>query len=409
MDDKTQKERLEQEMRFLKESFEAEVIGREEYEKGKERVEKKLREIHSQKPAEGHINEWPKEEGQGKRDAETPEKHGASEAKEEAKTEPKPAGDEIAVKAKVEPPEAKAGGGEQVKEAAPEGQRKEDVPEQKKERKSFKYAAIAVAVLLIILFSYFLLKGTGEVQEKHITKKIPEAKFFAACGSDDDCRQEGKEGICISPATRDAKCEFRELPKINILVVNDRKNCFNCNTGRVLSILEGWFGAANATEIGYNTEEGKALAEKFKMSLLPAYILDGEIATKPKFEQLKQAFAKKNGNYLLNDDVAASTFYFKRDDIPNKIDIFVISGDNTNIMAENSMNEFLSAFKEAKFEKHLSTDSLARELGIKAFPSFLINNRVKFSGVQPADTIKSNFCALNMADSCKKNLSKSLA
>ena len=34
MDDKTQKERLEQELRFLKESFEAEVISKEEFDKG---------------------------------------------------------------------------------------------------------------------------------------------------------------------------------------------------------------------------------------------------------------------------------------------------------------------------------------------------------------------------------------
>ena len=45
MDDKTQRERLEQELRFLKESFEADVISREEYEKGKDRIEKKLKEI----------------------------------------------------------------------------------------------------------------------------------------------------------------------------------------------------------------------------------------------------------------------------------------------------------------------------------------------------------------------------
>ena len=47
MDDKSQKERLEQELRFLKESFEAEVISKEEFEKGKERIDKKLKEIQN--------------------------------------------------------------------------------------------------------------------------------------------------------------------------------------------------------------------------------------------------------------------------------------------------------------------------------------------------------------------------
>src|SRR3990167_10567544 len=45
MDNKTQKERLEQELRFLKESLDAEVISKEEFEKGKERIERKLKEL----------------------------------------------------------------------------------------------------------------------------------------------------------------------------------------------------------------------------------------------------------------------------------------------------------------------------------------------------------------------------
>ena len=54
MDDgSAQKERLDQELRFLKESFEAEVISREEFEKGKDRIEKRLNELKSrQKPGE---------------------------------------------------------------------------------------------------------------------------------------------------------------------------------------------------------------------------------------------------------------------------------------------------------------------------------------------------------------------
>src|SRR3989344_3932827 len=45
MDDRSQKDRLEQELRFLKESFEAEVISKEEFDKGKERIERKLNEL----------------------------------------------------------------------------------------------------------------------------------------------------------------------------------------------------------------------------------------------------------------------------------------------------------------------------------------------------------------------------
>src|SRR3989338_921575 len=55
MDDKTQKERLEQELRFLKESFEAEVISKEEFEKGSDRIERKLREIRASEPEKKEV------------------------------------------------------------------------------------------------------------------------------------------------------------------------------------------------------------------------------------------------------------------------------------------------------------------------------------------------------------------
>ena len=78
MDDKSQKERLEQELRFLKESFEAEVISKEEFEKGKDRIEKKLREIkgagkeaidESKKEQETKISKKPEETKSDKAEA----------------------------------------------------------------------------------------------------------------------------------------------------------------------------------------------------------------------------------------------------------------------------------------------------------------------------------------------------
>ena len=48
-----EKEKLEQELNFLKESFESEVITKEEFEKGKERIEKKLKEPDSSEEVNG--------------------------------------------------------------------------------------------------------------------------------------------------------------------------------------------------------------------------------------------------------------------------------------------------------------------------------------------------------------------
>ena len=106
--------------------------------------------------------------------------------------------------------------------------------------------------------------------------------------------------------------------------------------------------------------------------------------------------------------MAASSLFINRENMPNKLDIFLISGDNASIRAEKNLQEFLGAVPQVKFDKHFSNDRMAMELGIKNFPTFLINNRVRFSGVHTAETIKDNFCHLNKLAACEKNLSKTL-
>jgi len=136
--------------------------------------------------------------------------------------------------------------------------------------------------------------------------------------------------------------------------------------------------------------------------------LDENITNNQNYGQFKQAFTKKDGSYVLSEDASGASFYFKRVNVSNKLDFFVKENDAASINAEKNLNEFLDNFKSIKFEKHLSTDSLAKELNIKSFPAFLVNNRIKFSGVNSAETIKENFCKMNNMPECGKSLSKSL-
>ena len=363
MDD-NQKERLEQELNFLKESFEAEVISREEFEKGKNRIEKKLKEIRKleQKPDE------PKQEAQKEgREADGPSpiigKEGETIKLKVIQDEAEPEHHEHS-----EPIQIK--NTEKTERPAIREQQKINA---EKDNKLFKYAVIFVVLLLAIFFLYSVFKGSK------LAEKI--------------------EPVNVAPQTK--------ASKTNVIVVNDRQNCFNCDTQRVLGILESWFGSLNAEEISYSSVRGKELAEKFDARLLPLYILDDNITKKAEFEKFRQAFSRKNGSYILNEDASGSAFYFKRENIPNSLDLFV-KADASGIKAENNLKEFLDAFNDVKFQKHLSDGNLAKELGIRSFPAFLVNNRVKFSGVYAPEIVKNNFCRLNKLPECGKSLSKSL-
>ena len=161
-------------------------------------------------------------------------------------------------------------------------------------------------------------------------------------------------------------------------------------------------------EIDYNSIEGKELAQEIDARILPVYILNESISNNPGFEKYGQAFAKKGNHYVLSDDAAGSTFYFKRELMSNKLDLFVIEGDSSGAKAENNLKEFLNTFDDVQFEKHFSDSNLAKELGIKTFPAFLVNNQVKFNGVQTSETVRNNFCSMNKVEGCDIELSKSL-
>ena len=354
MEEDAQKEKLEQELGFLKESFAAEVISKEEYEKGRERIEKKLKEM---------------------------ERLPAQDSKEnEKKSKPSEKSDER-IKLKVIQDEE---GDEQQAAHSRELNLPKESKKEKKKSKFISYAVIFIVLLIAAFFSYSFLKGYASSPQD---KKIPSDKMIAA---------------------NNAVSKINEAPKTEVTVLNEKKDCFNCDTRRVLNILDGMLGGIRAKEVDYDTNEGKALAEKFGLRMLPAYILDEGIEKNENYERIRQIFTEKEGKYVLSEDASGASFYFKRENIPNKLDFFAISGDNTNIKAEKNLKEFLDAFNEAKFEKHSSEDNLAKEIGIKNFPSFLVNNRIRFSGVYSAESIKENFCAVNKLEACKKILKKSL-
>ena len=376
MEDAPQKERLEQELRFLKESFEADVISKEEFEKGKERIERKLREIES-----SNHNANPKEQIEEKKEEEEKQEY----AKEEKEAVPQ-------IKKKDKDIQAEEKTEEPIKK------------DEQRESRFYKYAIIFVVLLLAVFLIYNFVKGKNEGKNES-TQNIE--KITAACDTDANCIEEGKTGKCINPSTKEAKCEFTEVP-LKVTVLNDRKGCFNCDTSRVLSILESWFGLIEATEIDYNSELGKDTALKYGASRLPFYIIDESVSKEEMFEKFKRAFSQKEGSYILGEDAAGSAFYLDRESIPNNLDFFIIDGDEASAKAEKNLREFLVNFKGIKYIKHDINSNLTKELNIRNFPAFLVNNKVRFNGVQSAESIKEKYCSLNKDDTCKKVLSKNL-
>lgn len=485
MEDKT---KLEEELEFLKESFDAEVISKGEYEKAKARIEAQLSSIEAkkeenpkkdpaskEKTAENIQEEVKTEEEKGgikeeapevKVQKEEPKAEGKKEGlkvkekkkepvikeekkvkevkkvsetqsvsddaqkaklsdkpkskvkiKEEKKEEPALKEEKIEIKEIKEPSKIKES---EEPRKEPEGieeidEKEKDTndilnsrngfPEKDTKKKISMWVPVVSGVLLLVIvyFSFLFLLNSG-AGEKGINEIPP------ACFSDDNCLKEGMIGLCSNPGSQDAGCEFKEDAKINLLVLNT-KDCFNCDISRVEKIIKKWFPGVIKREIELNSEEGAALAKDLSIELLPAFVFNSSLEEAFMYEELKSIFSKVDSSYILSPGASGSAYYISRGEIPNKLEVFLMKDDASTEKAEKNIEEFLKLFDgSVDYKKHIvdKGSSLIDELGINTFPTFLVNNKIRFSGVQPPEKIKDYFCKVNSLDKCSSKLSENL-
>ena len=394
-----QKERLEQELKFLKESLEADIITKEEYNKGKQRIEDKLKEL-SEEPKEEKIVIKEIQEEEASDEEREIEEFARDITNNKGHTE-KPAEETEEVEEEEKEEEAP----EEGEKEEPKSEESEIIEEKPiKTNKPFLWAVIGI--ILIFLIYFFLFKSPAKMQDiTPLSEKVVGPLEQAACGSDFDCREAGKVGICINPSTKEAKCEFREPVEVSLIVLNDQ-NCISCDTTRMLSVIEQLFPDVKKIEINSNSKEGKELINKLKIDMLPAYVFDEDITKTVRYEKFKRALTKVYNKHIINSAASGADYYFKREETPNTLDLFVDPELNSSLRAETNIKEVLGLFGgDIKFNKHFLSDDLAKELGITTSPTFLINNIIKFTGVQPAETIKNKFCQLNAIEECSTKLS----
>ena len=425
----TDKEKLEEELKLLEESLHLEVITKEEFEQAKQRIERKLKSLEKKaerletkaekKIEEVKIKEIKRDEIKNLKVEKEAEEETPSEEKEENISEEEPEeerNEEETIKS------AEEIAAEQVKKAAEEAEIKEEAekdeefvpiakPKERIEEEpgfelskgSMKVLIYAIAILVLAFGSYFFF-FSGNPDDN----KLADSTVFIACSSDQDCKKEGSIGTCNNPGTKDAECAYAEDVEVKLIVLNDH-SCFNCDTGRVLSILNGFFPNLEIESIDIETDEGKEVADKFDIDALPAYILNSSLQQASNYHKFFSAFNNVRNSFVMKNTVANSNFYIEGEEIPGKLDLIVQQNQAASLEAEKNLQEFLGAFKgEVNFEKHNEKSALAKELGINTFPVFLVNNKIKFSGVQAADVIKENFCRMNKLQECGLELSKSL-
>ena len=443
----TEKEKLEEELKLLKESLDLEVITKEEFENAKQRITAKLNELSTleQKDIEVKENVEIKEQQKPEEKPEITEESKPEDKKEGGKIEikelresdikkeeikhevAKEKGKEETVKPEEEQKEAETEIKEEEQKKLEETKKEAEVIEEKPEevekeevigeeepveiveedKKSNKKIFVYIAIILVLGFvsGYFFFSGKSDAPVEILIESI---SLIVACSSNEECSREGSIGVCNNPGKENAECEYIEDMEVKLMVLNN-KNCFNCDTGRVLSILNSFFPNIKTENIDFETEKGKEVANKYNIIALPAYILNSSLAETHNYPKFLIAFNKVGSSYVMKTTVANSNYYLNREEITNKLDLFLKPGEVSSSKAEENLKEFLEAFDgKVDFKKHNAESEIVKELGINTFPAFLINNNIKFGGVQDADKIRKNFCQVNSVTPCALGLSKSL-
>ncbi|MBI2651638.1 hypothetical protein HYX01_04155 [Candidatus Woesearchaeota archaeon] len=438
----SEKEKLEEELKLLKESFELDVLTKEEFETAKSRIESKLKELAASEQKEEAKSELKQEElkDTAVEDTTVKEKENIIKSDKESHTiseeEPDTERDEGSWEDYIDRLEGyeeniKKDEKTVIKETVIEEDETDDetddetteriksVEEIKNEKKPFKafekseknskkiFAYIAILLIIGIGLFYFLsFKGSGGNSTQN--EKNAEQLSLIACKSNENCYKENKVGICKNPGKQDAKCEYIDDARTKLIILNSGK-CFNCDTERVLSIIKGFFPNMEVEYISYESEDGKNVAEKFGIKTIPAYIINSSLKEAYNFNKFSNAFVEKENSFVVKNKVSNANYYIAAEEMPKKLDLFLEDGKTASMRAEQNLKEFLDAFDgKVNFEKHNADSEIAKKLEINTFPTFLINNKIKFSGVQPANVIKKNFCELNKIENCNIELSKSL-
>lgn len=159
------------------------------------------------------------------------------------------------------------------------------------------------------------------------------------CFLDSDCKKDGFTGSCRNAGSPSANCLFSEPAKVNLTVIT-AKECSACNLEPGIDFLKRHFPYLNISYIYYPDKQAARLIQDLKISGLPAYLLDKGVAKDKSFDNLKDSLEEKGNFYALKPEVSGVAYFFKRNKIKGKLDLFISLFDGDTAMLLDVVKEF---------------------------------------------------------------------
>ena len=161
---------------------------------------------------------------------------------------------------------------------------------------------------------------------------------------------------------------------IKATIINDER-CAECDVTGLVTQLQSMIPGLELEELDYNSKEGKKLYDELELTLLPALLFNKAIENDPVYVQM-EAFAEPKGDYVfLNigsrfdptkeicdngvddtgngdidcDDADCEGNLICREEMPEKLDLFVMSQCPFGTKALDAMKPILEEFPDMDF------------------------------------------------------------
>ena len=163
-------------------------------------------------------------------------------------------------------------------DSSKEEKRRKDLKEKEKNKKMKNLMSLTILLAGLFLGSLFVdlsqvIKGGG-----YSTKKLNEAEIFESGG---------KTWVAF------------EEPAVGVNVISD-DSCEKCDPTEVLVWLRRILPTVSANKVSYDSEEGRKMIDKFRITTLPAFVFEKDLGKTDFYTQAQVLFTLNDENYVLN-------------------------------------------------------------------------------------------------------------
>ena len=182
-----------------------------------------------------------------------------------------------------------------------------------------------------------------KIEELRLSDKVTDdpdmLSILPRCFSDNNCKQEGRIGICQGPGTLKSQCEFSEATKVPLLIIAP-KSCKVCNTEVIVRQLKSLFPGLVSSYLYYPENPANKLIGDFGIKALPVFLLGKEAEREKGFDKLKENLEIKGDFYMLKPQFSGISYFLERKNIKGRLDLFISLYDKNTPALLDMLKEF---------------------------------------------------------------------